>query len=116
MKKQTKEVFIQSNSIYINFKIYIIKKLFFRDTFWPGNNCKENKRIINLKFRTVVISTERMRDVIRKDYRGGFEEYEIFSLELCDVCRGVCLMDIYIMLETYMLYVILCVRTLYTDI
>ena len=63
MKKQTKEVFIQSNSIYINLKIYIIKKLFFRDTFWPGNNCKENKRIINIKFRTVVISTERMKDV-----------------------------------------------------
>ena len=47
-----------------------------------------------------------MRDVIRKDYRGGFEEYEIFSLELCDVCRGVCLMDICIMLETYILYII----------
>ena len=67
MKKQIKQVFIQSNFTYINLKINIIKKLFFGDTFWPGNNCKENKRLINIKFRTVVISTERMRDVIRKD-------------------------------------------------
>ena len=70
MKKQIKQVFIQSNFIYINLKINKIKKLFFRDTFWPGNNCKDNKRIINLKFRTVVISMERMRDGIRKDGGG----------------------------------------------
>ena len=48
--------------------------------------------------------------------RGGCKKYEIFSLELCDACRGVCLMDICIMLETYMLYGILCVGTLYIDI
>ena len=51
-----------------------------------GNNCKDNKRIINIKFRTVVISRERMRDVISEDYRGEFKDAEIFSLEWCDEC------------------------------
>lgn len=88
MKKQVREGFLQSNSININFKTCKTKNILFRNIFLSGNNCKENKRIRNAKFRMGVTSSERVSDVIWEESRGEFKDTELSLILNCVISAG----------------------------